>query len=214
MILKASEWANVTKIGRSKIVSLTILVPIFGYLILFNEHLINLFEISGQIFSEVIESSDKPSSSSVSSESKTRMYYFYFGLTFLGIGSIVYQIFCPKIIKEYASNREYVREETAFMTEKRVKHISSQLDKNKKVITKNLQEILASYENGWLIANDDAGFKKNAAITDLLFLYWKSENQSKIIARTAVFLFYIAGFLALAYPSLLMFLKVAKAYIS
>jgi hypothetical protein len=194
--------------------SLTILVPIFGYLILFNDQLIKLFEISEHLLSDAIVRAEEGGVTEVSPEAKARLYNFYFGLTFLGIASFIYQMFCSKLIKEYNSDREYVKEEIPFITDLQIERISKEIKKSDNIAAKELDSLLARYEIGWQISAEDEGGKINAAITDLLRLHWKSENNTNIVARLSVFIFYILGFIALAYPSILMFKKVVVAYLS
>ena len=150
----------------------------------------------------------------ISSETKTRLYYFYFGLTFLGIGSIIYKIGCPKIIQEYGSSRKYVREEKDMITDNRFYSICSQINEIEKHAPKDVDPIVVLYENGLKTYSADGGTKKNAAITDLQFYHWSSANKSIPLVRNIVFYLYMAGFIALAYPSCVTFISVAKEYIS
>ncbi|WP_334366274.1 hypothetical protein [Bradyrhizobium sp. AZCC 1578] len=50
----------------------------------------------------------------------SRLYYVYFGLTFLGIGSALFALFCPLIVKNYASAVEYIQMESALVTKSRI----------------------------------------------------------------------------------------------
>jgi hypothetical protein len=50
----------------------------------------------------------------------SRLYYVYFGLTFLGIGSAFFALFCPLIVKNYASAIEYIQIESALVTKSRM----------------------------------------------------------------------------------------------
>jgi len=215
VLKKATEWENLTKIGRSKVVSLTILVPIFGYLILFNQHLVQLFELSSQIIPSISENrSNAEGQSVISSKTRARLYYFYFGFTFLGIASIIYKVRCPNIIQEYGSSRTYVREEKDMITDNRFYNICSKISEIEKQAPEDLDPIVKGYENGWKVYAEDKGVKKDAAVTDLQFYHWNSANKSRKKSRNTVFYLYIAGFVALAYPSCAMFISVVKEYLS
>jgi len=43
-------WDILRKVGQSRLIGLTILVPVIGYMILFNDHLIHWFELSKSVF--------------------------------------------------------------------------------------------------------------------------------------------------------------------
>ncbi len=108
------KWDGLRRIGQSKLMNLTILVPLLGYLILFNEQLIEYFELSKEVFPNIDDGSK------LSNETKSRLFYFYFGFSFLGVASLFYQLFCPSLLKEHGSAGDYVNEELDLMTQQRV----------------------------------------------------------------------------------------------
>ena len=121
---------------------LTIFVPIFGYLILFNEQVAQLFEVSAQVVDFSGKSDSLGLEESISKDTKTRLYYFYFGFSFLGIGSLIYQMFCPSLIKDYSSEREYIREEVGLVTEKRLRLMTAYLEQEELVSPLDIDEAL------------------------------------------------------------------------
>ena len=208
-------WSNLKKIGRSKIVSLTIFMPIFGYMIMFNEHLIGFFELSSQAFTDSVnavqgENSKEP----ITIDTKTRLYYFYFGFSFIGVASLIYQMFCPSMIKEYESGGEYIQEQKPLLTENRLINLSENLEKEGVIDSAKIKSVRASYEIGWQLGEKEGKNKRDAAVIDLLDLHWESENTSDKAARLLVFLFYMFGFFILAIPSYMMFKNVLEAFVS
>ncbi|MDC9514989.1 hypothetical protein PSH47_10940 [Pseudoalteromonas sp. CST5] len=207
-------WVNIRTIGRSKIMTLTIFIPVIGYMIIFNEQLIHLFELSENLFSSITVT-NATQEDVVSEDSKTRLFYFYFGFTFLGLGSLLFQVFCPNLIKEHGSDREFIKEELSLMTIKRVKSILDFL--HNKVPEKNdelvkLQNDISFSTSG--ISNDDMDKRYKSATINLMLMQWQYENWSSKNARRFINFFYSIGFLILAIPSIEMFYKVAKEFIS
>ena len=212
MHISAAEWENLRKIGQSRVVKLTILVPIFGYLVLFNEQVVQLFEVSTQVVKglTVVEDVQK----TVSQDTKTRLYYFYFGFSFLGIGSLIYQMFCPNLIKDYGSEREFIREEVGLVTEKRFRLMASFLEQEDLASSIDIDDALDGYKEAQNMMPNERKAGMDSAKMDVMALFWASENLSRIVARHSVFVFYIVGFCVLAVPSLNMFYRVAKAWAS
>jgi hypothetical protein len=96
---KIPMWPSLRPIGNSWATRLTILIPIFGYLIIFNAALAHyaalIVELGGRL-PEQFNLSVPP-----------RLFQVYFGLCFVAVGSAIYSYWCPKIIKRYASASEF-----------------------------------------------------------------------------------------------------------
>lgn len=212
MKFRIPSWESIRKIGQSKILGLTILVPILGYMILFNEQLVHYFELSKDIFtSTVIDAS--PDGVNISNDNKSRLFYFYFGFSFLGFGSLIYQLFCPSIIKEHSSDREFIRDGLSLMTEKRIDLVRRYLGQK---VDESLFPELADLKQRFKIAKEmnlEHGTKhRELAAKDLMLMQWQYENWSYFIARIFIFALYLLGFGILAIPTLEMFKNVLYAY--
>lgn len=210
MRFRIPAWESLRRIGQSKAMSLTILVPFLGYMILFNEQLVHFFQLSVQLVPESVDVGR------VSQATKIRLYYFYFGLTFLGIGSLLYQLFCPSLIKEHGSDRQFVRDEVQLMTVRRARNVIRYLSswRNSSHL-KYLHEVEGRIEE---VANMSGSLEEAKAMerpaTDLMLMQWQSENWQALIARVGVFIFYVAGFAVLSIPSVQMFIKVLAAFLN
>src|SRR5260370_41575924 len=88
----ASKWDLLAKIGNSKVVGYVSLIPLIGYMILFNERITSYLEIA--------PSFEKPIIPYVSNLT-FRLYCMYFGLCAVAVSSIIYKKRCAKIVKEY-----------------------------------------------------------------------------------------------------------------
>lgn len=91
-VLLDVNWVDLARLGRHKTMQLTVLVPIFGYMILFNDWMEKNFKVFGEF-------------------PKWKIYCIYYGLTFLAIASLIYTFRCPKIIKLYETAQDYINAE-------------------------------------------------------------------------------------------------------
>lgn len=101
-----SKWSTLSRIGNSNLVKLTIIAPFVGSLIIFNHNILYMFDLSSRFLSDInIEHNNH----SISDYAIGKIYFIYFGLFFLGIGSIIYSIFCPEDISKFPFSDEYNR---------------------------------------------------------------------------------------------------------
>lgn len=77
------EWTQLRSVGNSKIVQASILFPLIGYLILFNDQVIHLLSTA---------SLDRasPNDGLIANLWARKLYFLYFGLMSLGFGSLGY----------------------------------------------------------------------------------------------------------------------------
>jgi hypothetical protein len=104
------SWATLRSIGNSRVVKLSSLFPFVGYMILFNDDITKLLELSRSYL-------HAPQTSTwMSTLVGLRLYFIYFGLFSLGAGSIVYQWKCPYAVKKFADGADYVSQEIATLS--------------------------------------------------------------------------------------------------
>jgi hypothetical protein len=92
------KWASLRAAGNSPPVKLTPIVPIIGYLILFNEYFIGYSRLAMEL------GIDKAGAVQISD----RLLLLYLGLTALAVGSLIYSWKCPDEIKHHATSRAYI----------------------------------------------------------------------------------------------------------
>ena len=206
MKYKIPNSSSLTLLGQSKLVKMTMLIPIFGYLILFNESVVSFvltsFDLVGLGFTEVQE--------------KTKLYYIYFGLTSLGLASFVYQISCPQLMKEYSSVRQYLRENIDYMTLHRVESICNHVvtrNGSTHQVTSNIQDIIRRINDEQLSSPEKDDLLRNSSI-DLLQHFWNFSTWSSFLLRGLVSVLFIIGFLCLIIPSFKMFVAVFSSFVS
>ena len=85
------KWSIISGLMKLKVAQIVSFFPIFGYLIIFNDNLVEYLEGSGGFY--------------ISFEQK--VYLIYFGSLLLCMSYILYLIFCPGIIKKHADALDY-----------------------------------------------------------------------------------------------------------
>jgi hypothetical protein len=114
------SWSAIRRIGQSRLLALTIVVPFLGSLLLFNQHVVELLTLSPELVRRWMGIPANGVDDAARQLTLARLYYVYFGLTFLGIGSALFSLFCPLIVKNYASSVEYIQIEGALVTKSRM----------------------------------------------------------------------------------------------
>lgn len=193
------NWPRIKLLGQSPAVKLTMVIPFVGYILILNEYIVSFlasaFEITGVSEQGVINLSN--------------LYFIYFGLTSLGIATLIFQILCPPLIKEYLSIRVYVEKNIDFMTELRLgslcNHINPSETEQHAVVVK-AKKALAAEPN-----KKEETFRDSSI--DVLEHFWNSSAWSKSNSRLCVVLLYFVGFILLTIPSIKMFAKVISTFL-
>lgn len=118
--LQYISWSTIRRIGQSRILALTIIVPFLGSLLLFNQYVVDLLTISPNLVQRWFHIADANPSETAQRITFARLYYVYFGLSLLGMGSALFALFCPLDVKSYASPIEYIREEAPLLSPARI----------------------------------------------------------------------------------------------
>ncbi|MBN8991874.1 MAG: hypothetical protein J0H42_26840 [Rhizobiales bacterium] len=87
--------------------ALTIVVPFLGSLLLFNQAVVDVLTLSPELVRRWFHLTVESSTDAARKLTLVRLYYVYFGLTFLGVGSALFVLFCPLDIKNYSTAIEY-----------------------------------------------------------------------------------------------------------
>jgi hypothetical protein len=87
------RWTLLRRVGNSVPVRLTVLIPLVGYLIIFNSYVIHYLELAKELVGN-----PPPSGAS------TRLLLIYFGLCALAAGSVIYAYMCPEQVQRYTAS--------------------------------------------------------------------------------------------------------------
>src|ERR1051325_8141903 len=99
------RWNQLRGFGNSVVAKSTIGIPILGYLLIFNNEVVKLLTLHSDFCSG---NSCAPS---------WRLYCFYFGCCLIALGSAVYAVFCPSLIKKYKDAATFFRSDKEFFAE-------------------------------------------------------------------------------------------------
>jgi hypothetical protein len=121
-------WTGLRGLGNSPAVKATILVPLVGYLIIFNQFFLDGFKQWEKLPTH-FESLNTSSTHSVVGllTSTQRLYLLYYGFTALAIGTLLFRA-CPEIIKENSSDAEFVARRKPLYSDHTLKLFLAELD--------------------------------------------------------------------------------------
>ncbi|KFK53452.1 hypothetical protein NOK75_00755 [Vibrio parahaemolyticus] len=191
---KVPNWPSLRLLGQSNAVKMTMLIPFLGYLILFNDKVISFINTAFEAVGL--------SGGGLSSEAN--LYFIYFGLTILGVATLLFQVFCPALIKEYSSVRVYVESNVEYMTSHRLRSLCTHMERlsgKSHVVIDNAKKSLAISESS----------SKNVLrepYVDVLQHFWNVSAWDKTPARIGIVTLYGIGFILLTIPSVKMFARV------
>jgi len=93
------RWSRLRGTGNSLPVRLTVLIPVVGYLVIFNSYIVKYLELAKEF-----GGAQAMDNASVS----PRLLLIYFGLCAVALGSVIYDRFCPDEVKHFGTSAAYV----------------------------------------------------------------------------------------------------------
>lgn len=96
------KWSTLRAVANSRFATATMLIPLIGYLLLFNGTIIDYLRLA-QDFAG-IEGGD-PNQRSIQTINK--LYFTYFGLCGIAVGSLIFRLRCPRPNKLGSTAEEY-----------------------------------------------------------------------------------------------------------
>jgi hypothetical protein len=96
-------WSTLRGIGNSAAAKATILIPLVGYLFLFNSHFVEWLQVHAAV-------SQAPPPEAAEAGLGWRLMCLYYGLMLVAIATVLYALTCPKVCKRYADSVEYARD--------------------------------------------------------------------------------------------------------
>ena len=182
-------WSQLRSISNSSAARMTVLIPIIGYLIIFNQKIITYLHIVREVGGQEVAEAH-PSS---------KLLIIYVGLTFVAIGAALYQIFCPPDVKHYGDTNAYVGGVKSTIREYEMRKIEERLRKS--IFASRLLDVRDMFKftkpDMMLDADDRAAIDNG--ILHLNFEYLDKEHAG--IRAVAAWAFAL-GFACLAVPSM------------
>ncbi|SDR08962.1 hypothetical protein SAMN05519103_00697 [Rhizobiales bacterium GAS113] len=197
-----SRWSMLRELGQSNWVRSSVLMPVFGYLLLLNEHVHQYLTIQHDA---VWPFNYLPT--------LWRVWMLFYGSFFLAIGSILFAWRCPAEIKQYASRFSLVDAERDHLAA----HSQTQQIADK---LKGLYESLSNWESSLFVEprlkpdqpNLGAGTPTAPSTTDPwglgLIHIWSVNDIKRPTLRIIILFLFRAGLVLLAVPAGCTFLQV------
>jgi hypothetical protein len=180
--LLQQPWSNLRGISNSYAAKSTVLIPLIGYMILFNEHLVHLFDLAREL-----------EGGQASGRISPRLFWLYFGFCAIAVASLVYAKWCPVELKVYKTAEAFtngVRQHTPL--------------KGYTEFERTLQNTEYKPEIERLTKGD---FTPDYQIA-ITHIYFKYLNKSHAWARAFCTGFYAIGFFCLGIPALDAFARI------
>lgn len=190
-------WTLLRPIGNSWPARLTILIPLVGYFIIFNDALSH-----SRLTGLVAEFEGRPENLGLSLS--PRLFQVYFGLCFVAVASALYSLCCPEVIKRHPSAGEYVATEGNHLGEYGVRETEISLAKTDSDFDGFRQRIRDRISDQY--SPQEAATEIKVAS---LVAHYNTENRSRAPLQLLIACFYLLGFLVLLIPATKVFLKVS-----
>ncbi|MEZ5947550.1 MAG: hypothetical protein R3C13_03630 [Hyphomonas sp.] len=215
------SWAMLRHVGATPIVRATVLMPFVGYLIVFNAQI-------GQWLSLIpdLDTSTANSKPLTYLNGQLRLILIYYALVLLGLGTAVYQIYCPGIIKSASNASDFTQEQLADLSDSRVLVAGEAIRTHRNLNHASAQSRVATLLSELNLTDEHLGspaiFQKaisNSLRSQRVTLFdtlYCLENWNRRWARTAVSFLYAAGFTVLLLPTLDIFqatFRIALSYV-
>ena len=199
------KWTSLRSLGNSNLARLSILVPIIGYWIIFNEKIISFVTLAREF-------GDKQVLNDVS-HVPWQLFWTYYGLLFIGIATGVYQLFCPLEIKKYESATDYVRDIFDVIGNVDCLRFMDKIENGDNESRSSVSRIL-NYKSLKGEFMKPAGSLTAVSIrnmkADVMNIYFGFLNRSEVRWRSLVGILYIVGFCCLVVPTGFIFWRVSE----
>ena len=193
------HWSAVNTLSNSFAARATILIPLIGYLILFNEKMADYLNLIG-----VLNANDNHYGVSL------RLLSLYMGLCFIAAAVMVYSLRCPREIKGYSTAPDFIAKVQGTISGPSLRIIE--------VMVSSDPSMEDEFEGLRMVRVNTSGITidtdKEAYITGLLFLYFQLLDESRQYSRFLCLMLYALGFVFVSIPSLKIFVKVFSIFIT
>lgn len=183
------RWTTLRNLGNSPFVRLTILIPLVGYLVIFNDNVARMLAlVPGLDDAKLVPS--------------TNLILIYFGLVCIAAGAALYAIFCHEKVKHYGSANAYLGGDGPSISDRGTQFLEFELR------DAGLGDEVSVPEQYLLSEGEtkDAAWERYKR--DLMHTAFDKWNSDFPYARRAAAALYALGFILLLIPSTKIFLRV------
>ncbi|MCA1415281.1 hypothetical protein I6F30_29740 [Bradyrhizobium sp. NBAIM20] len=191
-------WSRLRAIGKSPAAKMTVLLPLIGYLIIFNKSVAEFLHL----VSELAGGSEKQLMSV-----SPKLMLVYLGTCGIAMGQVLYGVFCPSEVKAYGHETPYVADAEKVTKDFGYEKLEAALRES--AYNPEYQRMRDRYEKSPFarpITEDQKAIINNG----VLHLHFRLLNNRWLAARWATAVFYFCGLVCLMVPSLGVFVRVMK----
>ena len=186
---KEPRWNDLRRIGNSPIARASVTMPVLGYLILFHKDLLEYLKLH--------------SSFCQNCDVSWRLYMLYFACCCFAVGSVIYAVRCPRIIKSYAVSRDYIEAEKAhYCGAVNLEYLFELFDREK-ARPADPSDLRLKAAAGVSLKEEDIP-QLSGLMSQLYFI----QNRNAFTSRIVVAATYALGFLLLGIPAVVTFLQI------
>lgn len=195
---RQTKWSKLRSFGNSHIAQATLLVPVLGYFLLFNEYLLDYVRFHTNFCSV-------PSCST-----SWRIRLVYFGCCFIGTGSALYALRCPSVVKLYSGGSNFFdAERTYFSAPRNLAYLFDLIETETGKSAPDPFKLKEFIRNNYVLGNE-----QSSALADTMADYYVLQDESRPKSRYATTLFYLFGVGFLATPTIATFVQVVMHALS
>lgn len=198
--VRTINWHLVRGFGQSLPASITMGAPFVGYMILYHAQIEDYLGGLGGLLDEQVA----PSLCTPWFEFSMRLNIVYIGLLLLGVGTILYRVFAPAIVKRAKDINEYVIETLDKVSARNLRSMYATIASRRPQVASSFDQRAPwlNREKSLKIASD--ALKKdddNQVKIDVLRSFYNVQDRytSRCMVYT-VLAFYVAGFSLLSVP--------------
>lgn len=187
------HWSHLSSLSNSSAARATVLIPLIGYLILFNEKMVDYLNLIG-----VLNGGDMHNGVSF------RLLSLYMGLCFIAAAVMVYALRCPSEITGFSTAPQFIAHVQGTMSGPSIRNIE--------VVLGNEPTMQDEFEGVRIVRRMEVKANDDEYIRGLLQLYFDYLNESREFSRLVCILFYALGFAFASMPSAKIFLKISGIF--
>lgn len=179
-------WSSLKTAMSSKFARLTFIVPIIGWLLVYNDNLATILEQKWQI--------------SIDEGTSWKLYAFYLGLFAIAVSSIVYAVFCPKEVKRFDSEVDFVKTARLIFTESYSREVSAQVGRLPFVWAPPAPETKNPASGKFPLVRKHT--ENEEELVDLLVAHYRDRDMTWPLVRILAFLIFLVGVVMTSIPTL------------
>jgi hypothetical protein len=194
------SWTALRLVGNSMPAKLSILMPLVGYLIFFNEYVSRIIH-----FTNIDGGAVPPSLISLAG----KLYFLYFGLFLAGVASAIFQLRCHGIVKRYSDEDDFVLRAESTITRRDLKEFLDVIERSSALGDRRPSLNLARQQFESL-AGITASSQERSLQIDVMKMYYFVLANGQPYSRAATISLYSIAFFFLSIPSVDTFIRVAR----